>query len=650
METKQTDIAKNVSSGAEKAESIAKQTGVKKTAKQTGTPKTAKKAPSATKKTAKTAKKSSGKGKAKVEKERAKKRVDVALKKEERKAKREEMKAARKAKKAERKQELSLKKEKRKEERAIRREKAKARAAETKRLAQEKRAEKKAERAARKALLKHESKQDKAARKERERAEERKAREEKRERAYRLKLEKRDAKLKKREQRMQDRAHRREQRRPSGIGGWLAAVISLGAVSLVLTALLTYGALDMRATGASVRASYRSGLYELAEIVGDADNDLNKIRVSSSSGEQSRLLTDLLLQSRLAESNLEKMPLAFQEEENTTAFFNRTARTAERLLSSLRSGGMLGKEDRAVLEELYRTNHELYATLNDLARNATDKTLQDFVKGKGKNALSKGFLDMENLTAAESGNALPRAPFEEGVKDRTAQERITSVEAERLCKEYFKNYPVRKTEYLGETISPVIDSYNFYLYDEAGEKLFVSVAKSGELAGFHYYKDCKKRNFDFERGLAIAEDYLKNLGYTSVTAVWASESGAEADYKFVYDDGTALYYPDAINVKVCLERGVVSGLDATAYIRNHADRYALNVKLSPSQAQNKLCENLQVLANRLCVIPSGGREIAAYEFVCEYDDEQYYVYVNAESGEEEAILLVERSAQGRILR
>jgi spore germination protein len=99
-----------------------------------------------------------------------------------------------------------------------------------------------------------------------------------------------------------------------------------------------------------------------------------------------------------------------------------------------------------------------------------------------------------------------------------------------------------------------------------------------------------------------------------------------------------VFYPDEVTVKVCEERGLVIGLDASKYLKNHRDRDELNVVLSLGQAQAKLHDKLNVEASRLVVFQHKGKEYTAYEFFCSYKDERYFVYVDANSGEELAIV------------
>lgn len=644
MEKKDGQIGQNISSGTEKVEAVASSEAKKSSnaapKKKTGKKPTPKKGGK------------SEKSKAKREKERAQKRVEAALAKEERKKEVAQKKAERKQKAAEAKAKRRAAAQKSKAERQKRKDEAKEKRQERRAQAKERAAERKAERKARKALLKSETAKEKAIRVKKERAAKAKVKQEKRERAEKLRLEKRDAKLRKKEERLRKAERKSVRQRTPGFGGWLAAVISLGAVALVLTSLLTYGALNLRSVTSMIGSGYQGTLYEVVGIMDDVDEDLSKVRVSASSGEQSRILTDLLVQTRLAESSLEKMPLSVEQGANVTAFINRTAATAQRLLEKLQNGEKLSDKDLGRLEELYKTNHEVRAVLDELAYNVSDKDIKLFMKSKNKGKIAEGFRAVENLTAPESvgeGGPFERVAVpdaEKGVKP----DAIPSTEAENRCKEYFKDYKIKKIEYAGETIANGRDAYNFLLYDENDVRMFAEISKSGELLGFDYYKHCTDRNFDLERSLAIAEDYLKARGYEDMTPVWVSESGAQAEFRFVYDDGQAVYYADTIQVKVCEERGLVSGLDATAYVRNHRNRNALNVKISEAEARERLHKNLNAENGRLTVIPLRGKEIAAYEFICSYDDSEYYVYVDAATGEEAQILLVENSAQGRSLR
>lgn len=653
MEKKENNIAKNTSSGAEKVENISERAQVK--AESAG--ESASKATASTKKpeprTAKKAEKKAGKEKraAKTqeqkEKAAAKKRVDAALAKEERKAKKAEMKAAHKAKQAELKAARKAKHEERRLQMKAKRQEHIAKM-------KEKRAERKAEQLARKELLRSETAAQRIERIEREHAEKLALKKQKKEQAYNLKLERRDARLKKREQRLKDKQHRRETRRTPGFGGWLAAVISLGVVTLALTSVVTLGAINMAETNGAMAGTYRGNLYELVGIMENVDTDLNKVRVSASPAQQSRLLTDLLVQSRLAESTLERFPIDGHADENVTSFINRTADASQAMLNKINAGQKLTEEDIAKIEKLYQTNHKVREELNRLATEMTDKDMQMFMKEKKGNRVFESFQTLENATLEENreeeGPFAKTAPENKETGEQEKKEEISSSRAEELCMGYFKDYAIVKADYAGETNSESMEAYNFFLHDDRGRQLFAQISKQGgKLVAFDFYEDCSAKNFDLERSKAIAEDYLAGLGYENMTAVWVNESGTQATFNFAYEQDGAVYYPDMVKVKVCETKGKVVGFDAVAFLKNHRTRAAVNTKISLGEAQAKLNKNLSVEASRLTVIPVEGKETAAYEFVCDYKGDTYFIYVDANTGNEVRILNVLNSKQGRIL-
>ena len=610
MEKKENNIAKNTSSGAEKVENIQDRAQAKaESAGGANAASTAKK--SAVKKEAKKNDKRRKVEKTMEQKEKAnaKKRVDAALAREERKAKKAEMKAAQKAKKEEMK---ALRKAKQQEKRLQMKEKHQERIA----LMKEKRAERKAERLARKELLRSETAAQRIERIEKEHAEKLALKKQQREQAYNLKLERRDARLKKREQRLKDRQHRRETRRTPGFGGWLAAVISLGVVTLALTAVVTLGAIDIAEMNTAMTTTYRGTLYELVGIMENVDTDLNKVRVSASSAQQSRLLTDLLLQARLAESSLERFPLNAEADANVTSFINRTADYSQAMLNKIHSGQKLTQEDVARIEKLYQTNHKVREELNRLATTMSDKDMESFIKAKKGNRVFESFQTLENATLEENneeqGPFADVAPQNKEGGEQNKKEEITSSRAEELCLGYFKDYAIDHADYAGETTAQDIEAYNFFLHDERGRQLFAQISKKGgELVSFDFYEDCSAKNFDLERSKMIAEDYLSALGYENMTAVWVNESGTQATFNFAYEQNGAVYYPDMVKVKVCETKGKVVGFDAVAFLKNHRTRAELNTQVSIGEAQEKLNPNLRVDASRLTVIPVDGN---AYGF------------------------------------
>ncbi len=633
MKKKTTEISINTSSGAEKVERIEKELGregkktVKKSVQAAESTKGSAKGDAALgdsvkkeeKRSAAEIKRINAKstdGKAEQESEEAKARVEKALAKKESQQKRKEARKQKAEKrKAERKKRLAEKKaiiEKRAAEKKARAEKH---AAERKALAEKRKAEK----------------EEKLRQRAHEKANRNNAN-------YKKKKAKEKHKSEKRENRT------RQDNRNKGYGGWIAAVVSLGVVSLALATTVTVGAIEMNKGEMEMMGAQKSAMYELTGIMDNVDNDLDRVRISNSPVQQSRILTDLLVQTRLAELDLEKMPVAAEMDANITSFINRTASFCEEMLAKLRKGEPLSAKDREQMETLYQINHTVRMELDEMTMNMTDKDISAFMKkgeGKLKSALErieKSTLDENKLSAQGDKAATAETPKSLEVCQK---QRIEAAKAEELCTKYFKGYNIADFQCIGETVGGAYEAYNVQGYDEKGNQLFAEISQAdGALLRFDYYEECAGENFALRNAEKIADEFLEKLGYDDMEVVRFRNNGSTTDFTFVYEDEDVVFYPDEIRVKVCRTRGVVSGFDATKYLQNHKERDGdeVKVKLSLADAYKKLREGLTVESSRLTVIQTDLGERAAYEFLCGYNEESYFVFLDAVTGEEISIV------------
>ena len=620
MKKEKEEIGVNLSSGAEKVERVTKQAQTKKTSSVKSVPNqkvtaqgeaalgsqqnTTEKKPQRI--SAKKVNAQSAGGKAEKESAAAKARVERAIKKQEEKAKKKAEKLARI--------------EKRKAQKLANAEKH---AAERKALA-EKRAAQKEERVRNRAHEKANRNKTRA----QKRAENKKKREERRQKRHESGGERKN--------------------RTQGYGGWLAAVVSLGVVTLALATTVTVGAVEMRREQSAFVGENRRTMYELTGIMENVDSDLDRVRISNSPAQQSRILTDLLVQARLAELDLEKMPVTAETDSNITTFINRTARECERLLSKLRRGETLSTMDYEILDGLYNTNHQIRTALDELCAKTTDKDWMSCMK-KGKGNLFDAMGKMDQLTMEENrafhdkmkeqmqGAGMRSMPKKDEVDGEFS--RIDPAQAEALCKEYFPKINITEYRCVGETVGRGYRAYNVQGYDDKGTLLFAEISqKNGALLRFDYYEDCMGDTFDFQNAERIASEFLQSLGYQDMQAVRLRENGTNVDFTFVYAKDGVVCYPDTIHVKVCRNRGVVAGMDATKYIARHRDRTQTEPTLSLAEAYDKLHEKLEVISSRVAVVDTMRGERLAYEFLCAYGEENYFVFLDANNGDEISII------------
>lgn len=654
-------IGKNVSSGAEKVENVeaytaetvngpAKTSAAKKTVKKTSTKRTAK---GGTKTSVRREQLSAAE---KKEKAAAQKRLDRAKRKEAEKEEKKASKLALKQKKLEKKAELKQKKLDKKAAAAEKRAALKQKKLEKKAALREKRAERKAERIARRELLKNETKAERQKRIERE----------KRERIA-LKRQKAAAREKAREDRVasrraaherraEDKKHRREQKTARkenrrGFGGWLAAVISLGVATLILGTVVTAGAFRLNDMAAIGESGARSTLYELVSVSEDMDNNLSKLRISSGVDEQRKLLTSILVDSALIESALERLPVDAATSTDISGFVNDANRFANSMLSRLAQGKTLTAGEKEKIASLYAVNAQLCGELNELATHMTSNDVMDFITGNG-GTMSENFGSIGS-GIRENIEEIVDAPFAKegniGENKLLGLPEITEAEAEERAREYFSAYHVADVRFTGETTAEDMVCYNFVLTDENGMEIFAEITKNGgKLAFFDSYEDCTEKNFSLETCDELAKEFLRGLGIENVEAVWLSDAGMVANITYVTSEKNVRIYPEIIRVRVCESKGRVVGVDARGYLLND-ETHSVKAALSEAEAKELLSDELEVSSGRLAVIPVDGRKALCYEFACNMGEEQFIVYLDANTGAEVQIFRVKNSSTGSYL-
>lgn len=510
-----------------------------------------------------------------------------------------------------------------------------------------KRAEANKERKLKARELKNERKKARAEEKKEARAAKIEARAAKREAAAAERQAKREHRLK---VRAQKQAERKEKRHSPGFGGWLAAVISLGATSLVLATIVTYGWMNMSAMQTNMAGMQTQSLYELNSIVDNLDSNLAKARVSTSSTDRARVLADIAIESEMAEVVLERLPLEITLTEEMASFLNKMGDSAQSMLYTVAAGGELEEWQISSLEYMYRNNLKLKRALNEIVASAGSGDIIALMRGKGS-VLEGSFNDIQN-NVIEEPKGIFDGPFSQNSEDTNpsvfeGMAEVSQAEAEGIAREIFADYKVTDARCTGEATRGNLAFYNITLMTDDGEMLAQLSKKGGKMVMFDSYKECTQHNFSVERCRDIAADFLKALGFENLESVWVSENGTTCNINFCPVQNGVVLYPDMVKVKVCEERGIVTGAEAMSYVMNHSQRDIAGATITKAEAQSVIDGRIEVTSSRLALIPVDEQEVLCYEFAGKFDGSDYFVYVDAATGNEVQVLTVVGTAQGR---
>ena len=465
-----------------------------------------------------------------------------------------------------------------------------------------------------------------------------------------------EERLHRRAARAERKAEKREQRgdkRAPGFGGWLTAVVSLSVAVLALGAVVTVGYFDLMNTRTELSGGYQSSVYEFSELVENLDANLAKARIADGNYEMQKLLTDVLVQSELAEKCIEAFPVAGQETENLTAFFNRTGDYSKSLLHKLAHGGSLTAEEKEVIEYMYSTTEKIRAAMPELIESARLGSIEELFSEEGD--FLKNFGTLREPTV-EVPKSIEDGPFSQGAKKResrmlASEKALSEAQATERAKELFEGYKPANMRLAGKTESKSFAMYNFEFEDGKGKNYFAQITeRGGHLALLDSFEACRNHNYDADACIRIAEKFLKKCGYDGLKPVWSSEAGTECTINFAYEQSGTIVYPDMIKVKVCEEKGAVTGLEAHSYLANHTERNIGSATVSASRVKaNAEARMDEVQGVRKALIEVDGNEILTYEIAGEFGGRTYYAYIDAKTGDTAEIFVVTGTDRGKAI-
>ena len=118
---------------------------------------------------------------------------------------------------------------------------------------------------------------------------------------------------------------------------------------------------------------------------------------------------------------------------------------------------------------------------------------------------------------------------------------------------------------------------------------------------------------------------------------------------YAYEQDGVTVYPDLIKLKIALDNGEVMGIETTGYLNNHETRDTSKVSITTEQDKKDLNKNLDIQSESLAIIPTEWQsEILCWEFKGKIDDTDFLVYINADTGKEEDILVIVNTPNGTL--
>lgn len=440
----------------------------------------------------------------------------------------------------------------------------------------------------------------------------------------------------------------------------LTIVVTLVTIIIVLAIIIYKKQLDFRNLAEN---GYNNAFYQLVEYVNQTEVMLAKSTISNSAKHGAETLTNVWKDATLAQSYLARLPIGSQELENTQKFLNQVAEYSYSLANKAINGNELTQEELDNLTSLCNYSKDLKNTLNQLEVDLYSGNIKwGELEKKGGNVLEQ---EASNLSQSSFGS------MEEGLNqyagliyDGAYSNHMTNPErvgltgdeidennAMNIAKEFIGVDKVNEITSNGKSQNGNIECYSFNVSVEENEKFAILVSvKGGHIVSMNSNRDVQSEAISPEDAVKKGEEFLESREFKNMKATYYMKFDGIITVNYAYEQDGITMYPDLVKVKIALDNGEVLGLESTGYLNSHREKRDLpEIKISTEEARKKVNNKLNVSSSGLAVIPTEwNTEVLCYEFKGTTGDNDFIVYINAENGEEQDILMIINTPEGTL--
>lgn len=426
----------------------------------------------------------------------------------------------------------------------------------------------------------------------------------------------------------------------------IAIILSLGIV-----AAQNYGAAND--TKLKLQYGYMRAVEDLSLSLDNIKNTLNKGMYAASAAMMSEMSSKLWSDASTAKVALSQLPVDQLNLEQTNKFLSQVGNYSKSLAKKYSQGETLTDEEKANIKTLYTFAQELSDSMwsvekqiedGELSFERSSEAANDTGNGAETGYVTEGFTDFE-----EGFDNYPTliydGPFSDHILEREPlmlknQQFISQEQAlEKAAKATGSDNLMVSGEEAGKMPSYVFESGN----------TTVAVTKAGGYLSYMMkYRQIGSSTISAEKAVDFAEDYLEMLGIDNVEDTYYEIQSGVCIINFAGEENDILLYTDLIKVGVAMDNGEIMSFDGRGYLTNHTTRNLGKPQLEATDAIQKVSTSLTVKKVQLALIPSSGlNEKYCYEFSCtDSEGRNVLVYINADNGVEEDILLLKISNNG----
>lgn len=436
-----------------------------------------------------------------------------------------------------------------------------------------------------------------------------------------------------------------------------------GSIALLVIAIVITGYYAFRLKEQYTNMNnnnYTEAFSNLVNYMNTVENYLAKSMISRSSEEATKTLTEIWKNSDLAIVYLSRIPLSQEGLSQTSRFLNQVSDYSYSLSRKNIYNEDLTEEDLKNLKDLHSYSVELENTLNQLSEDINSGRIKWSELTKNNNV---AFAQQVSTSSLDGFSSLEENFHEYSglIYDGAFSEHITNAEKKGLTGEdideetakqkviqFIGQENVTDISSLGYSENAIIPEYNFSVKTPEEDNITISISKKGgHIVYMNSNRSVNTEIISQDEANKKGKEFLTNHGYADMKETYYLKQDGIVTINYAYTQNNVVIYSDLIKVKIALDDGEVLGIETTGYLNNHTQRDVSKVKISQAEAKKTLNKNLEIGSEGLAIIPTEFQtEILCYEFKGKVEDKEFLVYINAENGREEDVLIITNTPNG----
>ena len=411
--------------------------------------------------------------------------------------------------------------------------------------------------------------------------------------------------------------------------------------------------------------SYNYAFYEFINYVDSMETYLAKATISASAEHGAETLSYVWREANLAETYLSQIPITTEGLSNASKFLNQVSDYSYALSRKNMSNEVLSQEDLDNLTRLHDYSVQLKNAVIELSEELNNGSISwsELTGDKGtelaqqvSNISQDSFDSIEGTFADYTGLIYDGAFSEHRTsidrKGLTGEE-ISEEQAKEVAQNFVGKDNIKEITSTGVSENGNIPSYNFSIKlnnDESNTKNISISKKGGHVIYVNYNREIGQENLSTDQAIEIATRFLNDKGYTSMKETYYLTQQGIITINYAFEQDNVICYPDLVKVKIALDDGEILGLEATGYLNCH---YIRNIDknniINADKAKELINKNIEIERERLAIIPTEyDTEIYCWEIQGKVADNEFLVYINAHTGEEEDILVIINTPNGTL--